>query len=245
METQGQEPTRHKHRQSEPLFIFDEEYREKIRKEEKNILEWAIFIAIIIHIVLLYMVWPKFGGFKGSTAREYKRPIVFVPLPKKEQPTPEVKKKKREKRKPKPIPDPNPEEPEEIYEWEPEEPDPIEIPEDAIVLFGEPQGPPVSTGPQRGYTNPPKIIPSTKVEPKYPEILRQTRIEGSVLLEVVILKDGTIDPNQITVIRSSHEYFEQEAIKAVKKWRFKPALQNGIPVDVYFYLEVQFTLRKR
>ena len=88
----------------------------------------------------------------------------------------------------------------------------------------------------------PVLIESTKLTPLYPELGRKAKLTGSVILEAVVLKDGTV--SNIKVLRTPRRGmgFEEAAIDAVKQWRFRPALQNGQPVDVYFTVVVEFEL---
>ena len=80
-----------------------------------------------------------------------------------------------------------------------------------------------------------------KVEPLYPDVARRARIEGKVTLQAVIQTNG--DVGECVVLASSNPMFNEPAIAAVKQWRYKPALQNGRPVAIYFTIVVQFKLR--
>ncbi len=78
-----------------------------------------------------------------------------------------------------------------------------------------------------------------KVQPSYPPLARQARIQGHVLLQAEISKDGTIE--NLKVI-SGHPMLSPAAIEAVKQWRYKPYLLNGEPVAVETQVDVNFTL---
>jgi protein TonB len=80
-----------------------------------------------------------------------------------------------------------------------------------------------------------------KVEPNYPDIARRARIEGKVILQAVVNKEG--DVNEVNVLSSTNPMFNDAAIEAVKQWKYKPALQNGKPVSVYYTIRVDFRLR--
>ena len=91
-----------------------------------------------------------------------------------------------------------------------------------------------------GVTNPEL---KKKRKPFYPQKAMTRGLNGNVILEVIVRKDGTIsDP---VVLRSSvpDMGFEEAAIKAVLKWRYEPATLNGKSVDVYFTLFVDFKFR--
>jgi protein TonB len=77
-------------------------------------------------------------------------------------------------------------------------------------------------------------------DPDYPEKLRARGIEGAVLLWVVVGEDRR--PHDITIGRSGGLEFDKAAIKAVGKWRFKPATKDGTPVAAQINVEVNFRL---
>lgn len=78
-----------------------------------------------------------------------------------------------------------------------------------------------------------------KVTPNYPPLARQARIQGSVVLQAEISKDGTIQNLQLI---SGHAMLAPAAIEAVKQWRYKPYLLNGEPVAVETQVVVNFSL---
>jgi TonB family protein len=72
-------------------------------------------------------------------------------------------------------------------------------------------------------------IPIKRYPPKYPAKALRAGIEGWVVVNFSVLEDGSTD--DIVVLDSSiEEYFDQEAIKTVKRWKYKPATWDGIPV---------------
>jgi periplasmic protein TonB len=78
-----------------------------------------------------------------------------------------------------------------------------------------------------------------KIQPNYPPLARQARIQGQVVLQAEISKDGTIQNLQLI---SGHPMLAPAAIEAVKQWRYKPYLLNGEPVAVETQVVVNFTL---
>ena len=78
-----------------------------------------------------------------------------------------------------------------------------------------------------------------KVQPNYPPLARQARIQGSVLLQAEISKDGTIENLRLI---SGHPMLAPAAIEAVKQWKYKPYILNGEPVEVETQITVNFTL---
>ena len=77
------------------------------------------------------------------------------------------------------------------------------------------------------------------VTPIYPPLAKQARIQGRVVLDAVISKDGSI---QNLTVKSGHALLIQAALDAVKQWVYKPTLLNGEPVEVSTEIEVNFTL---
>ena len=78
-----------------------------------------------------------------------------------------------------------------------------------------------------------------KVTPTYPPLARQARIQGSVLLQAVISKDGSIEGLKVV---SGPPMLIQSALDAVKQWKYKPYILNGEPVEVDTQVTVTFTL---
>jgi protein TonB len=78
-----------------------------------------------------------------------------------------------------------------------------------------------------------------QVKPNYPPLARQARIQGAVVLQAVIAKDGTIQGLHVV---SGHPMLTGSAVEAVKQWRYKPYFLNGEPVEVETVVTVNFTL---
>jgi protein TonB len=78
-----------------------------------------------------------------------------------------------------------------------------------------------------------------KVQPNYPPLARQARIQGSVVLTAEISKDGSIENLRLV---SGHPMLAPAAIEAVKQWKYKPYFLNGEPVEVETQVTVIFSL---
>jgi len=78
-----------------------------------------------------------------------------------------------------------------------------------------------------------------KVPPAYPPLARQARIQGVVILQAQISKEGNIQNLQLI---SGHPMLAPAAIEAVKQRKYKPYLLNGEPVEVDTQVQVNFTL---
>jgi protein TonB len=78
-----------------------------------------------------------------------------------------------------------------------------------------------------------------KVQPDYPPLARQARIQGAVVLQAVISREGTIEKLQVM---SGHPMLGPSALAAVKQWRYRPYFLNGEPVEVETQVTVNFIL---
>ena len=81
-----------------------------------------------------------------------------------------------------------------------------------------------------------------RAEPEYTEEARNAKIEGAVLIKLVIDEDGV--PTEPKVMRSLDKGLDEKAIEAVKQWRFKPGLKDGKRVPVLVNIEINFRLPK-
>ncbi len=101
--------------------------------------------------------------------------------------------------------------------------------------------PPPKEAPKRirvgGQVQTAKLV--NKVTPVYPPLAKQARIQGTVRLQAVIAKDGSVVELQVL---SGHPLLVQAALDAVRQWRYHPTLLNGEPVEVVTTVDVIFTL---
>jgi TonB family protein len=83
----------------------------------------------------------------------------------------------------------------------------------------------------------------TEVKPSYTADAMRQKIQGVVMVEAVVMPDGGV--GQVNVVRSLDPTFglDQEAVKAVRRWRFRPGTRFGQPVPVLVEIELTFTLR--
>ncbi len=79
--------------------------------------------------------------------------------------------------------------------------------------------------------------------PSYTADAMRAKMQGVVGLEAVVTSSGTVGEVRITRSLDPHFGLDQEAIKTVKSWRFRPARKNGEPVSVWVDIELSFTLR--
>jgi protein TonB len=88
----------------------------------------------------------------------------------------------------------------------------------------------------------PRLIKDVK--PQYTSEAMRAKVQGAVLVECVVLTDGTV--GDLKVVRSLDKVYglDEEAIKAAKQWRFAPGTREGVPVPVLITIELTFTLGK-
>jgi TonB family protein len=127
----------------------------------------------------------------------------------------------------------------------------------STVLTAQPQEPnppptvpDVQTGPSGGgvgagavYRVGGKVSPPRAryaPDPEYSETARRAKLQGIVVLWLVVDKDG--NPQQIKVQKKLGQGLDEKAVEAVKQWRFEPARKDGQPVAVMINVEVNFRL---
>lgn len=217
------------------LETFAHEY-----DQDNKAMRWALGTAAVFHLILLAINLPD---LMSEAAAQPDKPKVYVvqqvrfkkppPEQKKELPKPKAKKV--------PIPDPTPDEPEPIREIEQEETE-IDVP-DTDVLWDIPSGPPPSE-PEGPIMVVGDVVPPEKVNappPVYTEIARKARVQGVVIVQAIIDKDG--DVTNVKVLKGLPMGLEDAAVDAVKRWKFRPATLNGKPVAVYYNLTVNFRIQ--
>jgi TonB family protein len=82
-----------------------------------------------------------------------------------------------------------------------------------------------------------------EVKPNYTVDAMRAKIQGVVIMDVVVLADGTVDPRRIRITRSLDSGLDGEAVIAVRQWRFHPSMLLGHPVASRVTVELAFTLR--
>ncbi|MFZ0818214.1 MAG: energy transducer TonB [Candidatus Sulfotelmatobacter sp.] len=78
-----------------------------------------------------------------------------------------------------------------------------------------------------------------KILPTYPALARSARIQGQVVLQAVISKQGTIENLKVL---TGHPMLVPAAIEAVRQWRYRPYILNNEPVEVETQITVNFSL---
>ena len=90
-----------------------------------------------------------------------------------------------------------------------------------------------------GWVQPPRLI--YQRPPEYPPLAKMTHTEGTVRLEAVINRDGTVQDLKVV---AGHPLLVKAALDAVSSWRYEPTRLNGQPVEVVMEFDVYFKLNE-
>ncbi len=107
------------------------------------------------------------------------------------------------------------------------------------ILHFSDLNPDESGAPQPELSSP---VPVRKVDPRYPPVLAEARIEGDVMLYAIIRQDGTVD--SIRVLRSVDAQLDRNAMEALARWQFRPARRGASPMDVEAVVTIPFRLTR-
>jgi protein TonB len=219
------------------LETFAREY-----EEDRKTMRIAAIAAIVLHAILLVVKLPE---VIAQAAAEPDKPKVYVVQQVRFKPPPPEQRRELPKPKAKkvPIPDPTPDEPEPIRLPDELDEPTVDLPETDIV-FNIPEGPPPDAEPEGpiqvgGDVKAP--VKEYAPPPQYTEIARKARIQGVVIVQAIIDKQGVV--RDVKVLKPLPMGLDKAAVEAVERWKFKPATLNGKPVDVYYNLTVNFTLQ--
>jgi protein TonB len=104
-----------------------------------------------------------------------------------------------------------------------------------------PPAPPVEPKPLRvgGIIREPRKV--LHVAPLYPDIARQSRVQGTVVLEAILDTSGRVESVRVL---GSHPLLDEAAVRAVRQWRYTPTELNGVPVPVLMTITVRFSLER-
>jgi protein TonB len=129
-------------------------------------------------------------------------------------------------------------------------PDDVTIIDTEIDLSAPPPPPPPPPGSGAGnagdrgevymtWEEAPQLV--RMVTPTYPELARKAGVEGKVILQIIVDENGDVrDPR--VIVAQPPGIFEEAAIEAVLRWKFKPAKQRGNAISVLMGQQVDFSL---
>ena len=81
------------------------------------------------------------------------------------------------------------------------------------------------------------------IPPQYPFLAKRKNIEGNVILRFVVDKDGYAQEPEVFSVEPEGAGFEEAALKAILRYKFKPAIKDGEAVDCIVRLPISFELR--
>jgi TonB family protein len=108
-----------------------------------------------------------------------------------------------------------------------------------VAIAAAQQSSPINR-PGEGVTSPTVV---REVKPLYTAAAKKERIQGTVVMDVVVQSDGSV--GDVTVTRSLDTTYglDDEAVKAMKQWSFNPGKKDGKAVPVLVEVEMSFTLK--
>ena len=220
-------------------------------------------IAVICAVLINAVIFLSIPFLNTVREQEPKKPYMGTPVrvsyqaeksaKEPEDSQPEQSPEPTQSPRPKPSPRPpdlsqqQPESPQMRTELDLPEPS-FELPDADIgtVAVSAPKTRPTeqpSSGPEafslRQVDRKPRVV--SRIQPRYPRRARQRDITGKVVLKFLVDRDGEV--NKVSVVSAEPEgVFEDNAVSAVKKWRFEPGRVDGEPVPTWVRLPVSFTL---
>jgi protein TonB len=203
----------------------------------------GVAAAVLIHAAVFAVTWPTVAQAPPEEPEQVLYPVPiydFVPERPEPEPIIEIELPPAPPEASLILPGPPPEDSGEPIERDHPEPPPTG-PAVYVVPVDPPPPPP---------DPPPTIVTADfeiaapeiedRVEPHYTEPARHAGIEGVVIVELVIDVDGAVE--SVKVHRGLPLGLTQNAVDAVRQWRFAPSTYNGHPVAVRYILTVRFNL---
>jgi protein TonB len=252
-----------------PIIDAQQERVAQASGHDKKRMRMALGVALAVHLVFLAVKLPDLTEAQPPEEPEEEVYLVHQvkfrppppPPPPDEPPPPEPDEPPPPDAVKIPIPDPEPQEPEPIVEPPPPEPPPrheevvrivqqpprqappqdLPTPDIQVTIPEGPPPEPEPTGPIRVGGNVKAPVKVSAPDPEYTESGRSARIEGVVIVETIIDKQGRVKSTKI--VKDLPMGLGNAAQRAVKTWTFKPATLNGKPVEVYYNLTVNFRLK--
>jgi len=202
--------------------------------------KWSLWIAAGVHAAFLIVNFPALSAPRAVEPPPDDNVFVMEQVRWKPPPVLPERQIPQERARRIPIPDPTPDAPEPLRVDEPEPV--IELPT-PDVDFAIPEAPPAPEpdGPIHPTGEVVKPVKVHAPQPKYTEVARVAKIQGTVILSSVVDRQGRV--TRVKVLKGLPMGLSEAAVEAVQKWRFKPATLAGRPIEVYYNLTVTFTLQ--
>ena len=207
--------------------------------DDDRILRSSLWVAVGFHVLLLMINFPAFSD-RAAAAEPPAKKVFVVETVRFEPPPPDRTLIPPRRVARVPVPDPTPSDPEPFRVDEPRHEILLPDPEPDFVIPEAPPEPepdhPIEVG---GDVRKPEKLHA--VQPRYTEIARKTRTEGDVIVRAIIDRRGEV--TDVKVLKGLPMGLTEEAVQAVRQWKFEPATLRGKPVDVYFELTIRFRLQ--
>lgn len=199
----------------------------------------SVIVAIVVTLAAFYLMHVLISGTRGDPVQPDPPPgIRFGPVEFDER----IETRDRRRPEPPPPPDEPPPPPEmDIAQMEQvEQPMPqLDLPKLDVPLSGS--GPFLGAFGQVDRSEEGDIIPLVRIQPQYPRSAAIAQIEGWVKVEFIITETGSVrDPRVVEA--DPPQVFDREAIRAILRWKFKPRVVDGVPVERVATQVIEFNL---
>lgn len=216
---------------------------------------FSLLGVCLAHAGLLLVIWVQAPAGKPiEISQPTVKGVIIAMAPTPAQPIPpspaEVSLPPPPPEKPKPQPKPQPKlKPKPVEKHKPQPANPqVPSPQNAITPTAPPtpQATPTPTQapqPQELPVQAPRIDAShlKNPAPQYPSLSRRLREQGKVLLELLILANGSVGEVRVKT-SSGYERLDKAALDAVKAWRYLPAKRGGLAIPYRYLQPIEFSL---
>jgi hypothetical protein len=219
-----------------------------VEKEDKEVLEKSMLIALLFIFGMLFVVFPEFA----QKMMEEKKEDVVIEVPKQvivqqpEEEKPKQEKRVREEVKERDfatIPDVKaPTQESEI--WEDIPVDELEVTTEDLGDFDFDSGPTEAPGPVEIAGNIQRPVAHFPPSQPFPSKAKIMRRSGEVKVRLIVHKDGSFEIVRIEYEKPPGFGFGEACRQYLAETTFDPAMQNGRPVEVYYNLVIQFSLNR-
>ncbi len=229
-------------RSPSPSSAGEDFYLEALAREkaEGRSLRRALWAAVAAHALLLAVTLPEMAP--RTLAAEAEPTVYVMPSVRFKKPPPPSEVIPRPRARRVPIPAPDPDRPE-IFVVDVAEVQFDNLDFDPDQVFTVPDPPPAPPAVPDLLRVGGEVAPPVRVhyvEPRYSEIARRARIEGVVILQATIDREGRV--TDLETLKGLPYGLTEAALAAVRQWRFEPSVHQGRPVPVLYVVSVHFQL---